>query len=73
MKKADLVDAIAGKTGVPKAQAQGNRLFGQYCPGSSLWLCRPNDLAVRHDDRPWAADFLDRATRIGHDRTAAYL
>jgi hypothetical protein len=25
-------------------QAQGSKFFGQYCPGGTRWLCRPNDL-----------------------------
>jgi hypothetical protein len=26
-------------------QAQGSKYFGQYCPGGTRWLCRPNDLS----------------------------
>jgi hypothetical protein len=26
-------------------QAQGSKYFGQYCPGATRWLCRPNALA----------------------------
>jgi hypothetical protein len=27
-----------------KAQAQGSKFYGQYCPGGTRWLCRPADL-----------------------------
>ena len=27
-----------------REQAQGSRLFAQYCPGASQWICRPGEL-----------------------------
>jgi hypothetical protein len=27
------------------AQARECRYLGQYCPGNTMWLCRPNDLS----------------------------
>ena len=26
------------------AQSQTSRFFNQYCPGQTMWLCRPADL-----------------------------
>jgi len=45
---ADYLKAILMNKDVPPdlaAQSRETRFFNQYCPGSTLWLCRPNDLA----------------------------
>jgi hypothetical protein len=45
---ADYLKAILMSKDVPPdlaAQSRETRFFNQYCPGSTLWLCRPNDLA----------------------------
>jgi hypothetical protein len=44
---ADYLKAILMNKDVPPdlaAQSRETRYFNQYCPGSALWLCRPNDL-----------------------------
>jgi hypothetical protein len=44
---ADYLKAILMNKDVPPdlaAQSRETRFFNQYCPGSTLWLCRPNDL-----------------------------
>lgn len=35
-----------------REQAQGTRIFQQYCPGATGWVCRPNDLPGT--DLTWA-------------------
>ncbi len=44
---ADYLKAILMNKDVPPdlaGQSRETRFFNQYCPGSTLWLCRPNDL-----------------------------
>jgi hypothetical protein len=44
---ADYLKAIMMNQNVPAdllAQARESRFYNQYCPGSTGWLCRPNDL-----------------------------
>jgi hypothetical protein len=44
---ADYLKAIIMNQNVPgdlMQQARESRFFNQYCPGATLWLCRPNDL-----------------------------
>ena len=44
---ADYLKAIIMNQNVPPdllAQSQSSRFFNQYCPGQTMWLCRPADL-----------------------------
>jgi hypothetical protein len=44
---ADYLKAILTVQNLPpdlEQQARETRFYNQYCPGSTLWLCRPNDL-----------------------------
>jgi IPT/TIG domain len=44
---ADYLKAIIMNQNVPGdllAQSNESRYFNQYCPGQTMWLCRPNDL-----------------------------
>jgi hypothetical protein len=44
---ADYLKAILTLQNLPtdlEQQARETRFYNQYCPGSTLWLCRPNDL-----------------------------
>jgi hypothetical protein len=45
---ADYLKAIMMNKDVPPdllGQSRETRFFNQYCPGQTMWLCRPNDLA----------------------------
>jgi len=48
------------------AQAEGSRMFNQYCPGAFDWLCRPSDLPGT--DLTFA---FERDTTAGSTATAA--
>jgi hypothetical protein len=32
-----------------RAEAQGSALLDQYCPGATLWICRPTELPAGTD------------------------